>query len=131
MASTAAPVRPDPFALGEEERAVRDTARAFAVRELAPTVALRGEEERYERGLFTRMGVLGLTGIPFPEELGGAGLSYFAWALACEEIAAADMGMAISLSVHVLSQLACATRAVPSMLPAAWPSRLPATPLCG
>jgi butyryl-CoA dehydrogenase len=105
MASTAAPTRPDPFALGEEERAVRDTAREFAQRELAPTVARRDEEERYDRTLFTRMGQLGLTAIPYPEELGGAGLSYFAWVLACEEIAAADMGMAISLSVHVLSQL--------------------------
>ena len=105
MASTATPTRPDPFALSEEERLVRDTARGFAQRELAPTVAQRDEEERYDRGLFTRMGELGLTGIPYPEELGGAGLSYFAWALACEEIAAADMGMAISLSVHVLSQL--------------------------
>lgn len=105
MTSTATPTRPDPFALNEEERSVRDTAREFAQRELAPTVAQRDEEERYDRALFTRMGELGLTAIPYPEELGGAGLSYFAWALACEEIAAADMGMAISLSVHVLSQL--------------------------
>ena len=105
MTSTATPTRPDPFALSEEERSVRDTAREFAQRELAPTVAQRDEEERYDRRLFTRMGELGLTAIPYPEELGGAGLSYFAWALACEEIAAADMGMAISLSVHVLSQL--------------------------
>ena len=105
MATTATPTRPDPFALSEEERSVRDTAREFAQRELAPTVAQRDEEERYDRGLFTRMGELGLTAIPYPEELGGAGLSYFAWALACEEIAAADMGMAISLSVHMLSQL--------------------------
>ena len=103
--TTATPTRPDPFALSEEERSVRDTAREFAQRELAPTAAQRDEEERYDRRLFTRMGALGLTAIPYPEELGGAGLSYFAWALACEEIAAADMGMAISLSVHVLSQL--------------------------
>jgi alkylation response protein AidB-like acyl-CoA dehydrogenase len=105
MVSTATPTRPDPFALSEEERAVRDTARDFAQRELAPTVAMRDEEERYDRALFTRMGELGLTAIPYPEELGGAGLSYFAWVLACEEIAAADMGMAVSLSVHVLAQL--------------------------
>jgi acyl-CoA dehydrogenase len=91
--------------LSEEERSVRDTAREFAQRELAPTAAQRDEEERYDRALFTRMGELGLTAIPYPEELGGAGLSYFAWALACEEIAVADMGMAVSLSVHVLSQL--------------------------
>ncbi len=105
MGSTVTPTRPDPFALGEEERAVRDTAREFAQRELAPTVAQRDEEERYDRALFTHMGELGLTAIPYPEELGGAGLSYFAWVLACEEIAAADMGMAVSLSVHVLAQL--------------------------
>lgn len=105
MATTAAAVRPDPFALSEEERAVRETARDFAERELAPSVARRDEEERYDPALFRRMGELGLTAIPFPEELGGAGLSYFSWVLACEEIAAADMGMAISLAVHVLSQL--------------------------
>jgi len=105
MTSAVASTRPDPFALSEEERTVRDTARDFAQRELAPTVAARDDEERYDRVLFTRMGELGLTAIPYPEEYGGAGLSYFAWVLACEEIAAADMGMAVSLSVHVLSQL--------------------------
>jgi alkylation response protein AidB-like acyl-CoA dehydrogenase len=97
--------RPDPFALTEEERAIRATAAQFAQRELAPTVAQRDEEERYDRALFDRMGELGLTGIPYPEEYGGAGLGTFPWVLACEEIAAADMGMAVSLSVHVLSQL--------------------------
>jgi butyryl-CoA dehydrogenase len=102
---TSVAVRPDPFALSEEERGVRDTAAEFAQRELAPTVAQRDDEERYDRGLFNRMGELGLTAIPYPEAYGGAGLSYFAWVLACEEIAAVDMGMAVSLSVHVLSQL--------------------------
>jgi acyl-CoA dehydrogenase len=97
--------RADPFALTEEERAVRDAAREFAQRELAPTVAQRDEEERYDRSLFDRMGEMGLAGIPYPEEYGGAGLGTFPWVLACEEIAAADMGMAVSLSVHVLSQL--------------------------
>ena len=106
MVATTAPARsPDPFALTEEERAVRDTAAQFAQRELAPTVAQRDEEERYDRGLFDRMGELGLTGLPYPEQYGGAGLGSFPWVLACEEIAAADMGMAVSLSVHVLSQL--------------------------
>jgi alkylation response protein AidB-like acyl-CoA dehydrogenase len=107
MASPTAPLatRPDPFALDEEERAVRDAAREFAQRELAPSVAQRDEEERYDRSLFTRMGELGLTAIPYPERYGGAGLGTFHWVLACEEIAAADMGMAVSLSVHVLSQL--------------------------
>jgi alkylation response protein AidB-like acyl-CoA dehydrogenase len=105
MVASAPPRRHDPFALTEEERAVRDTAAQFAARELAPTVAQRDEEERYDRSLFDRMAELGLTGLPYPEEYGGAGLGTFPWVLACEEIAVADMGMAVSLSVHVLSQL--------------------------
>lgn len=103
--ATVAPVRPDPFALSEEERQIRDTVREFAQKELAPTVAQRDEEERWDRELFRRMANVGLTGLPYPEEYGGAGLGTFAWVLACEEIAAADMGMAVSLSVHVLAQL--------------------------
>ena len=110
MATAAAPAtRPDPFGLTEDERAVRDTAREFAQRELAPTVAQRDEEERYDRALFNRMGELGLTAIPYPERYGGAGLGTFPWVLAAEEIAAADMGMVVSLSVHVLSQLCILT----------------------
>jgi acyl-CoA dehydrogenase len=105
MAATAPPRHHDPFALTEEERAVRDTAAQFAARELAPTVAQRDEEERYDRSLFDRMGELGLTGLPYPEEFGGAGMGTFPWVLACEELAVADMGMAVSLSVHVLAQL--------------------------
>jgi len=95
----------DPFALNEEERAVRDTVREWAEREVAPGAAQRDEEERFDLTLFERAGELGLTGLPYPEAYGGAGMGTFAWVLAAEEIAAADMGLAVSLSVHVLSQL--------------------------
>ncbi len=95
----------DGFALSDDERSVRDTVRDWAQREVAPGAAQRDEEERYDRSLFERAGELGLTGLPYPEELGGAGMGTFAWVLAIEEIAAADMGMAVSLSVHILSQL--------------------------
>ena len=104
MAAETAPA-PDPFALSEEERGVRDTVREWAQREVAPGAAERDEQERYDRGLFDRAGELGLTGLPYPERYGGAGMGTFAWALALEEIAAADMAMAVSLSVHILSQL--------------------------
>jgi butyryl-CoA dehydrogenase len=104
MAVDSAPSR-DPFALSEEERTVRDTVRDWAEREVAPGAAERDEEERYDRALFERAGELGLTGLPYPEAYGGAGLGTFAWTLAAEEIAAADMALAVSLSVHVLSQL--------------------------
>ena len=91
-------------ALSAEERLLRDTVRDFARRELAPGAPERDEDERFERGLFTRMGELGLTAVPFPEPAGGAGFPYRAWALVMEEIAAVDMALAVCLSVHVLSQ---------------------------
>jgi alkylation response protein AidB-like acyl-CoA dehydrogenase len=104
MAVEAAPAR-DPFALSEEERSVRDTVREWAQREVAPGAAQRDEEERYDVSLFHRAGELGITGLPYPERYGGAGMGTFAWALAAEEVAAADMGLGVSLSVHILSQL--------------------------
>ena len=97
--------RRDAFALSEEERLVRDTARQFAAEQLAPTAAERDEGERFDRSLFTRMGEIGLSGLPYPERYGGAGQSYFSWVLAMEEVAHADMSMAICLSVHILAQL--------------------------
>jgi alkylation response protein AidB-like acyl-CoA dehydrogenase len=95
----------DPFALSEEERSVRDTVRDWARREVAPGAAARDEEERYDRALFQAAGEIGLTGLPYPEEYGGAGMGTFPWVLAVEEVAAADMALAVSLSVHILSQL--------------------------
>jgi butyryl-CoA dehydrogenase len=91
--------------LDDEERLLQATAREFARRELAPGAAERDEAERFERGLFTRMGELGLTAAPLPPSVGGTGFSYRAWTVAMEEIASVDMAMAVTLSVHILSQL--------------------------
>ena len=90
--------------LTAEERLLRDTAREFAQREIAPTAIERDEHERFDRSIFTRMGDLGLTGAPLPESAGGGGFSYLGWALVMEEIGAADMASAVTLSVHQLSQ---------------------------
>ncbi|MCI0584320.1 MAG: acyl-CoA dehydrogenase family protein [Chloroflexi bacterium] len=90
--------------LTTEERLLRDTAREFAQREVAPTAAERDEAERFDRSIFGRMGELGLTGAPLPEAVGGAGFSYLGWTLVMEELGAADMASAVMLSVHILSQ---------------------------
>jgi alkylation response protein AidB-like acyl-CoA dehydrogenase len=50
------------------------------------------------------MAELGLTGAPLPESVGGAGFSYVGWTLVMEELGAADMASAVTLSVHILSQ---------------------------
>jgi acyl-CoA dehydrogenase len=91
--------------LTEEERLLQQTSREFAQREVAPTAIERDEAERFDRSIFTRMGELGLTAAPIPESAGGAGFSYVGWALAMEELGAADMATAVTLSVHILSQL--------------------------
>ena len=90
--------------LTDEERLLQSTAREFAQREVAPGAIERDEAERYDRSLFHAMGALGLTAAPFPAEVGGAGFSYVGWSLVMEELGAADMSMAVTLSVHILSQ---------------------------
>ena len=90
--------------LTDEERLLRDTVREFAQRVVAPTAIERDASERFDRSIFRRMADLGLTGAPLPESVGGAGVSYLAWTLVMEEIGAADMASAVSLSVHILSQ---------------------------
>jgi butyryl-CoA dehydrogenase len=95
--------------LTDEERLLQSTAREFATREVAPGAIERDEAERYDRSLFSAMGELGLTAAPFPTEVGGAGFSYVGWTLVMEELGAADMAMAVSLSVHILSQFPVVT----------------------
>ncbi|TAL10492.1 MAG: acyl-CoA dehydrogenase [Chloroflexota bacterium] len=90
--------------LTSEERLLRDTAREFAQREIAPGAIERDEEQRFDRSLFAGMGELGLTAAPLPESVGGAGFSYLGWTLVMEELGAAEMASAVTLSVHILSQ---------------------------
>ena len=101
------------WAMTEEERLLRDTAREFARRVVAPTAVERDEAERFERGIFAEMGALGLAGAPLPESVGGGGFSYLGWSLVMEEIGAADMASAVTLSVHILSQYPVVTWGTP------------------
>jgi butyryl-CoA dehydrogenase len=95
--------------LTEEERLLQSTAREFAAEVVAPGAGERDEREAFDRSIFRRMGELGLTAAPFPEDVGGAGFSYVGWTLAMEEIAASDMASAVTLSVHILSQFPVVT----------------------
>jgi alkylation response protein AidB-like acyl-CoA dehydrogenase len=101
------------WALSDEERLLQATARDFAQREVAPGAIERDASETYDRSLFASLGALGLAAAPLPVSVGGAGFSYLGWSLAMEEIARADMAMAVSLSVHVLSQLPVVTWGTP------------------
>jgi alkylation response protein AidB-like acyl-CoA dehydrogenase len=90
--------------LGPDERLLGETVRAFARDVIAPGAIERDEAERFDRSLIGAMAELGLLAGPFPESVGGAGLSAVAWTIVVEEVAAADMAAAVSLCVHVLHQ---------------------------
>jgi butyryl-CoA dehydrogenase len=91
--------------LSEAHRQMRDMAREFARRELAPTAADRDRSPHFPRQAFTKMGKLGLLGMTVPPEFGGAGLDCVSYALVIMEIAAADGATSTSLQVH--NSLAC------------------------
>lgn len=89
------------FQLNEEHQMLRDMVREFAETEIAPTAAERDEEERFDRTLFEKLAELGLAGIPWPEEYGGAGADYLSYVLAVEELSRVDASMGVTLSAHV------------------------------
>jgi glutaryl-CoA dehydrogenase len=78
--------------LTEDERMVRDTARAYAQDKLLPRVSKAYLEEKTDREIFNEMGELGLIGITLPEEYGCANASYVAYGLVAREIERVDSG---------------------------------------
>lgn len=88
------------FKLSEEHEMIRKMVRDFAKNEVAPTAAERDEEERFDRGIFTQMADLGLTGIPWPEQYGGIGSDYLAYCIAVEELSRVCASTGVTLSAH-------------------------------
>lgn len=84
---------------------LRELTRKFAQKELGPIIESDEETETFRPDLIRQMGELGLTGIPMPEEFGGAGLGYQDYAVVIEEIAAVNSAYAISVSVTGLAQV--------------------------
>ena len=86
--------------LTEEERMVRDTARAYAQDRLAPRVLEAFRDERTDRRIFDEMGELGLLGATIAESYGGAGLGYVSYGLIAREIERIDSGYRSMMSVQ-------------------------------
>lgn len=89
------------FQLTEEQEMLRKMIRDFAETQVAPTAAERDEEERFDRAIFEQMAELGLTGIPWPEQYGGAGADYLSYVIAVEELSRVDASIGVTLSAHV------------------------------
>jgi len=94
----------DPFRLNdqltEEERMLRDGARAYAQEKLQPRVIQAYRDEATDPAIFREMGAMGLLGATIPEEYGGIGSSYVAYGLIAREVERVDSGYRSMMSVQ-------------------------------
>jgi alkylation response protein AidB-like acyl-CoA dehydrogenase len=88
------------FAFSPEQDRLRETVRRFAEAELAPLVAAAEDDERFPRELFRRWGELGLLGVRYPEEDGGAGFDKVSDCIVREELSRVNQAFASSWSAH-------------------------------
>ena len=89
------------FALSQEQEAIRDTCRDFAREVVAPAAQELDREHKFGYDIVRQMGELGLFGLPFSEEFGGAGGDFLSLCIAIEEISRADAGIGITLEAAV------------------------------
>jgi alkylation response protein AidB-like acyl-CoA dehydrogenase len=88
------------FELTEEQIQMKMSVREFAEAEIAPHVMEWDEAQHFPIELMPKLGDLGLLGILFPEEYGGAGLGYVEYATAIEELSRVDGSVGISVAAH-------------------------------
>jgi short-chain 2-methylacyl-CoA dehydrogenase len=88
------------FALSADHQLIRRTVREFAEGEIAPVAEQLDRTKAFPYEIVRKLGALGLMGIPFPQEHGGAGGDTLAYALAVEELARVDSSVAITLCAH-------------------------------
>jgi len=104
LAVTALPAAPGSvplnFQLTEEQEGIRRTVRQFAEDEIRPHVMEWDEAQHFPSEILPKLAALGLMGVPFPAEYGGAGLGYVEYALVIEELARVDGSVAIAVAAH-------------------------------
>ena len=88
------------FDLPDETELLRRTVRDFAESEVAPVAEELDRTKTFPLDIVRRMGELGWMGIPFPEEVGGAGGTSLQYAIAVEELARVDSSVAITMCAH-------------------------------
>ena len=86
--------------LTEEERMLRDGARAYAQEKLQPRVIAAYRDEQTDPAIFAEMGEMGLLGVTIPEEYGGLGAGYVAYGLVAREVERVDSGYRSMMSVQ-------------------------------
>ncbi len=94
------------FQLSEELIAVRDLAREFAEKEIAPTAAKDDKEHNFRKDLLLKMGELGFFGSVIPEKYGGSGLGFLAMVLITEEVARVHSAVRVAINMQIGPALA-------------------------
>ena len=88
------------FSLSEEQQLLKKTVREFAESELSPHSREWDERQEFPREIFTKLGEMGLMGVVWPPEYGGAGMSTLDYAVVMEELSRVDAGVALSVAAH-------------------------------
>ena len=89
-----------PFVLTEDQESLRKEIRQFAAREIAPNVMVWDEASEFPLAVVKKLGAMGLLGVIFPQEYGGAGMGYVDYVLAIEELSAVDGSVGIIVAAH-------------------------------
>ncbi len=88
------------FDLTDEQELIRETVREFAEAELAPIAAEIDREHRFPAEILPKLAGLSLMGVPFPEEVGGAGADYLSYVIVIEELSRACASTGTIVSAH-------------------------------
>ncbi|MGC9199275.1 MAG: acyl-CoA dehydrogenase [Acidobacteriaceae bacterium] len=89
-----------PFVLTEDQEALRKEIRQFAAREIAPSIMQWDEKGEFPLATIKKLGEMGLLGIIFPPDYGGAGMGYVDYVLALEELSAVDGSIGLTVAAH-------------------------------
>jgi len=88
------------FAFTPDQELLRRSVREFAESEMRPHVREWDEAQQFPRELLTKLAALGLMGIQFPEELGGAAMSSVDYCICIEELARVDPSVSLTVAAH-------------------------------
>src|SRR6266576_1422727 len=88
------------FELSEEQKQIKFSMREFAEAEIAPHVMEWDESQHFPIELKPKLAELGLMGVLFPENYGGAGMGYVEYATIIEELSRVDGSVGISIAAH-------------------------------
>jgi alkylation response protein AidB-like acyl-CoA dehydrogenase len=89
------------FQLSAEQKQIRDMVAEFVDEEIKPVASDIDENDEFPADLVSEMAELGLMGMPFPEEYGGAGLDYHSYAIGLEEISRGSGGLGTVVAAHI------------------------------